>query len=52
MRNRQALFIRLVRNLESTSMFAIGEEWNAENRLSFFFLVFIFVVVIVFVVVV
>ena len=38
MRTRQALFIRLVRNLESTSMFAIGEEWNAENRLSFFFL--------------
>ena len=36
MRNRQAIFIRLVRNLESISMFAIGEEWNAENRLSFF----------------
>ena len=44
MRTRQAHFIRLVRNLESTSMFAIGEEWNAENRLNFF-LVFIFVVV-------
>ena len=44
MRTRQALFIRLVRNLESTSMFAIAEEWNAENRL-IFFLVFIFVVV-------
>ena len=44
MRTRQTLFIRLVRNLESTSMFAIGEEWNAENRLNFF-LVFIFVVV-------
>ena len=35
MQNRQALFIRLVRNLESITMLAIDEEWNAENKLSF-----------------